>query len=45
MGLATSLNIRPLGLAIMPNPKKHGSSERVKSKILGFDNIPNPRKT
>jgi len=45
MGLMTSIDTRPLGLAIMPNPRKYRSGERARSKILGFDDQPNPRQT
>jgi len=45
MGLTTSIDTRPLGLTIMPNPSKYGSDERAKSKILGFSDQPNPRQT
>jgi hypothetical protein len=45
MGLATSINTRPLGLTIMSDPRKHESGECGKSKIFRFDNLPNLRKT
>jgi hypothetical protein len=45
MGLTTLIDSRPLGLEIMPDPIKHGSGERVRSQILEFDNLPNPRNT
>jgi hypothetical protein len=37
MGLATSIDTRPMSLTIMPDPKKYGSDKRVRSKIFGFD--------
>jgi hypothetical protein len=45
MGLTTSIDIRPLGLTIMPDPSKYGSDECARSKILGFSDQPNPRQT
>ena len=45
MGLMTSIDTRPLGLAIMPDLRKYRSGECARSKILGFDDQPNPRQT
>jgi hypothetical protein len=45
MGLMTSVDTRPLDLTIMSDPRKYRSGKRVRSKILGFDDQPNPRQT
>jgi hypothetical protein len=45
MDLMTSIDTRPLGLAIMSDPRKYRSGECAISKILGFDDQPNPRQT
>jgi len=45
IGLVTLIDTRPLGLTIMLDPRKYGSGERAKSKILGFDNQSNSRQT
>jgi hypothetical protein len=36
MGLATSLNIRPLGLAIMPDQRNMGQANMSNLKYLGL---------
>ena len=38
MGLITLIDTRLLGLTIMLDPKNYGSGERVKIKILKFEN-------
>jgi hypothetical protein len=45
MGLATLTDIRLLCLTIMQDLIKYRYGERVRSKILGFDNQPNSRQT
>ena len=45
MGVATLIDSKPLSLEIIPNPRKDGLGERVRSQILEFDNLSNPRKT
>jgi hypothetical protein len=45
MGLVTSINTRSLRLTIMPNPRKYAFGECVRSKILRFDDQPNPIQT
>jgi hypothetical protein len=45
MDLKTSIDIRPLGLTIMLDPRKYRFGECVRSKILRFDDQPNLMQT
>lgn len=45
MSMTISIYIKPLDLEIMLDLRKYGYSECARSKILGFDNQPNPRQT
>ena len=45
MSTTISIDIKSLDLEIMLDPRKYGYGECARSKILGFDDQPNPSQT